>query len=295
LGTDGKEYTGTSAPFHETDDVFQVPACPELPAGVVAKNVSVRDSAGAKNTLWSQDVAPAITDALTKYPDCADGTCILDLRKAGLSCFTTPAPCADWYTDPTKTTAYTCHYGQTQVELSECNLYAPTFKKTGTTVYGDPESGMTQPNPDAGTSTSCESGGWSTIFKPAELVSSLTCNLAALFVPSTDSISNHLADLDIGWGGTGPGSLTGLLGSWDFKPTATGCTGIPISFPTQGHEPVKTGWPNACDGEFFAPVAKTSQVVLGIAFLLGAGVIAYNTVGSTFGAAPIRFGRGGDE
>lgn len=140
LGSNGTTYTASTAPFHETDAVIPEVKCPDLPAGVSATRITISMVTGTTVTpLYDQPTTPEYQTQKTAYPECQTGTCMLDLKKNGVSCFTSRDLCLDWYTDPDKGSKYSCWYGTHSVALGECGVYAPSFKNPG--KLGNPDTG----------------------------------------------------------------------------------------------------------------------------------------------------------
>lgn len=196
--------------------------------------------------------APALTDWYGTYPDCVDGSCRLELQRidpatgTGLSCFTNPHACVDWFEDPARADNYRCTYagGQT-VPLSECFVYKPTFNvATGTAVqtgtgtrpaadtnpYGDPATG--EPVPADGSSTPGGEVGDPSC-PPTFTVSlggigywvwkGVSCALTERFVPQN---ALDTAAVSTAWQGTAFGDVGGFMGGLTpaaFLPAGGAC------------------------------------------------------------------------
>lgn len=201
----GGSVSALSAPFHESDGAMAPTVCPELPEGGVLEGWKIDLLGGPEElTLMEQDVTPEYGNWSSTYPECADGTCMLDLQRVDTSCFIVPGPCADWFSDPDKSSTYNCRYGEHAVPLSECNVYAPTFKPDATTTgqtYGDPETGEASqttipadqgaygtPVLDPENNRVCFPTGWG-VLNPVEWVTKpVQCALQWAFVPRPSAV-----------------------------------------------------------------------------------------------------------
>lgn len=207
-----------SVAFAETDN--QWPAIPQAKcaSGLQVDSVQVWEVVPTNHNMdvqissWTR--SNAVKDWQTNFPDCGDGTCLLTLEHLDsttgtwTSCFSTPGPCAQWSTDPNKTTNYRCMYGTTQVALSECNAYVPTFDPATntTTPFADPKTGevpKVDPPPLDETSQQCWPSGWG-VFNPVSWVlMPVKCALDWAFTPppgATDGWSIRFND----WKGRPP-------------------------------------------------------------------------------------------
>ncbi|MDI1338132.1 MAG: hypothetical protein PSU94_18275 [Lacunisphaera sp.] len=287
LHTTVGDVAGFSASFKESASEYPAIQCPELPSGGVLQGWTITLVGGPDElVLREENVTPEYGDWGTTYPECGEGTCMLDLQKAGLSCFSDPVPCADWFADPDKEATYQCRYGDNPVALSECSLYGPSFKPSATTTgqeYGDPTTGeavtTTQPK-DSATfgdgvldpegQRACFPTGWA-VLNPVEWVTKpVQCALQWAFVPRTSVVQAKLSDLDKAWSSTLPYRLIATVTAWDFIPPPSGCNGITVSVwflgpPFQIME--------ACPGDMLEPLAYWSRIFGNISFAVY-GVIA---------------------
>lgn len=241
-------HTATSDVWHESDPEWPAPPEPTCDASALT-HVSVTENADglAPALLYEWDL-PAELAAATEtwagaYPQCTDGSCILELARIDpetstrLACFDNPALCLDWFADPAKTDNYVCTYGGQDVALSECNMYAPTFdpaKRTTGGTFADPATGeepngtpVSVPTED----TSCPPPfSWSALFNPWFYYKGVTCALEWAFVPPAGQIATEVQTTGEILSARPPWSLiepigavfTGLGAGW-----STGCSELP--------------------------------------------------------------------
>lgn len=302
----GLVYAHDSSAWTENDPVFGTPVCPTVPpAEVPARTVIEQTTPGAPSApVFDQPTTPEYQQWRTAYPECGTGTCMLDLKKADTSCFASPAPCSDWFADPNKAEQYQCTYGAHAVALSECNLYAPTFKPDSTAtgnVYADPETGQ-----DVGVKTGpggtvapgeavgdpeqprdCFPTGWG-VLNPVEWVlKPVGCALQAAFVPRQSAIDRDLDEVKSTWSSRLPGQVAALVASWEFVPPPSGCGGITVDVFFLG-PPFQIM--NACPGSMLADLAMWSRIFGNVAFSVYAVVAITRHVGRIVG-----FGGLGDD
>jgi hypothetical protein len=304
----GQTFTASSITFRESDGILPTPVCPDVPGGLVLENTEIRElnlDDGTWLTLWSESTTPEFQAAGTLAPECANGTCMLDLRKNGVSCFQTPASCLDWFADPNKATNYSCHYGTHAVDLSECTVYAPAFSEeavsTGDTL-GDPETGDPLGAP-AGSSPGTDSGafgnpaqdpegerecfptGWA-IFNPVEWVMKpVGCALEWAFVPRPSVVNQKLEGIKVAWAASTLGTVATALGSMEFT-APDGCSGIAVdmSWLSLGGSSVGTFYlMPACPGDFFAGFASATKIIGYLAFTIAGIVGITRQIGRIFG------------
>jgi hypothetical protein len=80
------------------------------------------------------------------FPECANGSCPLDLRRNGVSCIFEQIDCTAWVDDVASGVTYTCWYGTHLITRSECNIYGDTVNATRRSSghgYSDPTTGAT--------------------------------------------------------------------------------------------------------------------------------------------------------
>jgi hypothetical protein len=290
----GQTFAGTpAAAYTETDKTLNLPTCPVIPNGLVADTTSVSElGTDAEKQIWKQDTPAEVKEVLTAYPECADGTCTLELIKVKdgtqTRCFDSPEACADWYTDPKKADNYSCRYGSHTLDLAECTAYAPTFKIQGKTVYGDPTTGMPAESPVKPDEAACFGGGWTSLFSPSWIVDGVSCALGKAFIPDPDFVTLKTTGLSTTWATSGPGALSGIVGAWDFHPTATGCEGLTIDWGSVfGHNAGKWHLLAACPGDPLASVKDAGWYFLALVFAAGGALGAYRIVGSTIKIARV--------
>jgi hypothetical protein len=284
--SDGQVLSADSPTFTEGSGVIPGAVCPEFPPELDVSSVSIWEvGGGEQHELFNQQVTPEYEAARTTYPECMDGTCMLDLQTQGLSCFESPETCVDWYADPDKATSYTCRYGSHDVALSECAVYAPTFKPNAKATgkeYGDPTTGEPLPSPSPGTALGvgvadssqpreCFPTGWG-IFNPLEwVVRPVQCALEWAFVPRASVVADVAAQQSEAWSDTAPVKMARTVTAWAFvMPPPGGCSGITVDVFFLG-PPFQIM--NACPGSMLAELASWSRIFGNLAFSVY-GVIA---------------------
>lgn len=199
--------------------------CPEgMVVGTFSADLTPSGT-GAQTQTLVPETDTGLSDYVNDYPECVSSTCLLRLFKVApngnaTSCGVQAIACPDWYTDPTRSEDYECHFGPYTVDLSYCSTYRvpgqtlpnAQVKPDGTTeVVPWPETPTTtdpgtRPDPDPSGNTSEESSacfptGWSA-FNPVEWVlRPVKCALTWAFVPSAatttawtgfaDDVSGH--------------------------------------------------------------------------------------------------------
>ncbi len=299
IGTDGKPYTTTSAPYKESQTDWAKPEMPLLPDGVGVESMTITEEGGPRPAeVYNEPATPEYKYQRDLAPECSTGTCLLDLQKTGVSCFQTPGPCADWFADPNKTSTYKCVYGGHDVALSQCNVYAPTFKpeaKTSGAPLGNPTTGepMTNPNPTPGIGTSispstgkaenCLANGWATAPNPIEWVMvPVKCAIQWAFVPRPEVVSGKLDTIKKSWQATTPGAVVTAVSGFALTAPESSCSGITVPMGwLMGIPDMKVF--NACPGELMAPIAGVAKLVFYVIFtVVGIGGVTSN-VGRIFG------------
>lgn len=253
-GNDGLTYTAATDEFTEAG-AWLTPVCPTLPPGVLPQSVGVEECTvgGSCVPVGSETVTPEFTDSMVAYPECADGSCMLDLVSVPdqASCFElADGACADWFADPDKAITYLCRYGDHDVALSECNAYARVFTPAATTAgsaYADPTTGLWsggQSSPAAASGfmaatvqdpevdRQCLPSGWA-VLNPVEWVMRpVQCALEWAFVPRPAVVAFEAETARTSWAGTSvvqvasvAGNLGTLVGELDGD-----CQGPPVTF-----------------------------------------------------------------
>lgn len=297
-GTNGTIYRGNSLPYRETDEVFSPPACPTLPAGVYPTHVEFGVSGGNQGTkqLYAEDSTPEFQAQLAAYPECMDGSCLLDLRTAGASCFEGLTDCADWVSSPTRDTDYQCRYGTHDVAISQCFIYGELFKPGaagGSAPLADPTTGMpagggaqTTPSDShvmdngvapASEPRNCYPSGWA-VFNPVEWVlRPVQCAWEWAMVADPVVVQATATRVIDGWNNTPPGVLITAVGGWSFDVEVTGCQGLKVPEFLPANVLPEFYLAPACPGSLLAPIAPWSRLVLNIALTVGAaGAISWN-------------------
>ncbi len=318
-------YTLDSATFRESEGVLPQVRCPDV-TGLDVQSIEVREvnlDDGTWLTLWSETTTPEYQAAQTLAPECSDGTCLLDLRKEGQSCFQAPTECAEWMSDPNRDSTYSCWYGTHAVDLAECYVYGPAFDEgaavTGN-VYGDPDTGEPIGAPSgAGTGTDaqafgagvqdpeaervCLPTGWG-VFNPIEwMMKPVQCALEWAFVPRQSVLEDVAGSVTGAWDGTavmqGLPLVVGVID--DLPQSATSdCRGPAVTFDGGGFMEEAgmdgTWYPlDACEqplsdlaalARWFVPAVMSFFVSLAV-LRYSAGIIGFMGIGRSGAAGRI--------
>ncbi len=273
------------------------PVCPAVPPSEIPTTTTIYEtSPGGDIQLFQQPTTPEYQNWKSTYPECANGSCLLDLRKSAVSCFQNAAACDGWMTDPNRDTLYACWYGTHSVPLSQCYVYAPTFtpaKVAAGMPYADPSTGtstgvqtapveggvMDNPvNAPSSTPRQCWPTGWGQLNPLAWVLQPLQCGLTWAFVPSQPQVDAQLAKVQTAWKATPMFQMAGVVTGWHFQIAMTGCKGpgVPIVYGTKTYD---TWYPlNACDQPmaFWAGVCSTA---VNLAFIILGGLAITRHIG----------------
>ena len=273
-------------------------------------------------TRSTAEVDTAVQDWMQTFPQCMDGSCLLELRKdmgggLELDCFAAPDACLDWRTETANQTAvYRCYYANTLVDLAECNVYGRTFDRqavqTGT-AYSDPATGETvktqtgttvSTNPGAATvamssgvsdpsqSRQCWPTGWG-VFNPFEWVyQPVKCALEWAFVPRESKLSEVRTALRLSVVNSQPAGVVQAVQAWGAAvPSVSGCAGPTITLELPA-DVTYTGTPISACSEPASTLAMVSRAAISIVFILFGLFAITRYVGRVFGFTG--FGRGDD-
>ncbi|MBC9928396.1 MULTISPECIES: hypothetical protein [unclassified Leucobacter] len=278
--TDGTVVKSEGGSYRESDGQISPPACPAVPEGKVPDSISVGEKDGQK--LYDEPVTPEYKDWATKYPECGEGACLLDLSvksgtKLGVSCFTIPEPCVDWWTDPNRADNFQCTYGAHALDDEECAVYAGIFKPGRVQVgapYSDPMTGewnggssaprldgqaMSQGIQNPASTRAC-TGLNTTGFDPVAFVMRpVQCALEWAFVPRPLVVEVELSGGEVAWEKKPPAVIAGIVGNFSLAPSASGCSKSVTIFSGQFQQSITPI--DACAGSTLAPVATISRVV----------------------------------
>lgn len=310
LGSNGTSYTQVSPTFKETDAVIPDPKCPDLPPGVTPERITITEEGGGEeHVIYKEDATPESKGWRTTYPECAQGTCMLDLLKNGKSCFISPGPCLDWFDDPQKQGTYECRYGGKVVSLSECNVYGPSFNGDPT-VTGHPDTGkpLGNPKPDAKDPKTfdnkvqdptknrvCHPTGWGMLNPIEWVLRPVQCALEWAFVPRPATIANFNNTLSGAVNTSLLGNVDTFVGAFSapFERASGNCQGPPfrIQFDfgqwggmDQTYHPL-----NSCTG-VMSVLALFSYAASGGVIMLGASLAAIRYFAGIFGFAAFGYG-----
>jgi hypothetical protein len=312
-GSDGQTYTAQSMNFKESQG-FPQAVCPSLPSGVTAGELHVYLNGGPAVIDLTGAVMPttAYQNAATAYPACANGSCELHVYDKTGDCNAGDSTrCAAWFTDPTKSNDYTCHYGTYTAPLAECNslanFYDPTKVSQGN-PYADPATGtdtgtQTAPLPGAGAgpsgdpvtgddNTNCWASGWS--WNPLDWV--LT-PIKCAFSPRASAVTKMETDVQNEWGASGFGKVAAAVNLWAGQmPTMSGCQGPQVAFHIDFWQhmgiPVLSSWPavdysgyplSACTDPA-ATLATLAKVISDAVVVWLCGLLVVRQVSSIIGA-----------
>lgn len=319
---DGTTRYAVSDPFDfEQGGMMPEPAAVDLVGCTpVETSVGIQD-AGTGTTGWTdskkvagEEVSTEVKDWMTTYPQCMDGSCLLELRKVigdvELDCFMAPDQCVQWQKESSEGTAtYRCYYADTLVDLSECRVYGPTFErekvqqgtgyadpatgepapqdptgKTQTTNPGAAAVGMSTPVADPQQSRQCWPEGWAA-FNPFEWVfQPVKCALEWAFVPRQTKIDQVQTSLKLAATNSKPAEVLQVVRLWSEVVPAgsSGCTGPEVRFAFQGVTHY-VGYPfQACEGPM-ADVASMTRIALSISFVLFGLAAITRYLGRVFG------------
>lgn len=285
--TDGSSDVATSDPYRESSGSVSALRCPSPAPGKVVSSVGVSErGSGESNTLYDAQTTDEYRDYTTRFGDCADQLCLLDLvtkKTPGsvVSCFDLQQGCEGWWEDPAKASNYECVYGSQVVDLDECAVYAGLFTPGRVEVgapYSDPMTGTwsgstSAPKPDqqamgqslqdpAATWRSC-TGMAVTGFDPVGFVMRpVQCALEWAFVPRPAKVDLLSKQTELDFKKSLPGKLATSVASVGatFDDLGGGnCRGIvvPYAEPGPDGQPVSrnTSFMAACGGDFLAPYA----------------------------------------
>lgn len=249
--TDGTSSTVAGAIYKETEGAVEPPTCPATPANKVPSDVAITENfpgtATPPNTVYNEPTTPESQDFQENYPECGNGTCLLDLVKiipgsGVVSCFDLTDGCPGWFEDPAKADTYKCIYGSEVVALAECNLYSGLFTPQRVEIgspYSDPATGtwsggQTAPksgqeamgatirDPDLGPRSCDFSGlgfdpvGW--VLKPIQ------CGLEWAFVPRASRVELTFAGTANAWEGKPPQVIAAAVETVAVAAPASGCS-----------------------------------------------------------------------
>lgn len=332
---DGSIRYAVSGPFDfEQGGMMPEPAAVDL-AGCdpVEVGVGVQD-AGKGAEGWSDTGKVAgemmpdeVKDWMTTYPQCMDGSCLLELTKsvggtAELSCFDSPEQCSDWKRQSVEDPAtYRCYYAGSLVGLAECNVYGTTFDREKVqqgTGYADPATGepaptttptgtpvksnpggayiaMQAPVTDPTTSRECWPSGWSA-FNPFEWVfQPVKCALEWAFVPRQAKITQVQTSIQLAAVNSTPGQMVDSISGWVDAVDAidpSGCAGPAVNLNLMGIH--YSGHPLSACAEPAATLAWWSKLIIGVSVGLAAALAVSRYLGLQFGLGGLGRSGGGD-
>ncbi|MGK0716186.1 hypothetical protein ACR5KS_09010 [Leucobacter sp. W1153] len=257
------------------------------------------DPSEGRSQVGGAEVPQPVRDWQTSFPNCWDGSCLLELRKViggtmEMDCFNAPEQCLNWSTEvASDPTTYRCYYGGSLVGIAECNVYTRVFDRDKVqqgTAYADPSTGTgvttstgtaVTTNPGAATTAmssgvmnpsqprQCFPSGWGA-FNPFEWVlQPVKCALEWAFVPRESVFSSFRANVSGRFAQTSFGAVAGIVTAVNVPGVGDGCTGPPLSFKFGQID--ETWYPfSACDAPM-AGIAATIKLWLG--FLITAGAV----------------------
>lgn len=303
----------SSDQFTENDPTFNPSPLPPVPATKIPTEIEVWETTeGAPDSLLSrQPTTPEYQKLRQDYPECAAGTCMLDLEKIGVgSCMVNAAACADWFKDPARADTYTCKYAGKVVAFAECNAYSTTFqpaaKENGTTI-ANPETGESvgqvaptfQSNPAFDPESgprNCFPTGWG-VFNPlAWVYQPVRCATEWAFVPGKAKMDAANGRINAAVAGSALGSAGAVLGTIGAAGiVAGGCEGIPWAFSVEsvGFE-VDANILASCPGDPLHDVSVQIRAIL-VALLWTIAVLAWiRYLATIFGYTGFGSGRTAD-
>ena len=319
-GSDGQIYTGSTAPFTESDvaiNGYPAFACAALPLGVTSNRLRlIERAAGQPDKILDDQVADATpqTDALlggstAKY--CQTKVCISDLiiKSTGLSCFSQGETCLGWWEELNHGDAkYQCNYAGFNVAIADCALYAHIFdtqKRLAGNPYSDPVTGE-EIGTQTGTSVDknmmggmprasfsgrdCFGAGFGSANPLQWVLRPLQCFGEWAAVPRESVVQASAIHSQHAWDSTLLGKGPALVSQFGAIPAFTGCSGVPIDIDQTWPIPWGIHWRfgASCDGPL-ATAAAVSRLVLG--GLIGAGGVLAIVTYISGGIGMRRFGR----
>lgn len=283
----GEGYVSISTPWRESDGEFPAIKCPDVPPGKIAASTEIQQTTegGTPQTVFKEPTTPEYQAWAGAYPECSDGTCLLDLRQDAVSCFTATATCADWFTETDRDTRYSCKYGTHAMPLTECFIYAELFKPDSLTTgkpWADPETGqplggpsstpvggalMGKPVQPADKPRECFPTGWDALNPVNWVLQPVQCALEWAFVPRQSVVDAAGLKISNAWAETSPGRVIDAIANWDIEFDVSGCDGLPFPF-TYGPTTTNIGIPSACPGTALAPFAEQMRMYGSIVILV---------------------------
>lgn len=276
--------------------------------------------------VWEQaGVSPGAQKFGQKYPQCTDGSCVLELYRrdptagAQVSCLDNPSLCTNWLSDPNRAENYECRYAGAPVGIEECFAYGPTFNVwTGaavqtesgtrpaerTAAYGDPATGepvprvegdassvpAPAPQPGGSSDSSCPPPfTWTSLVNPWWYYKGTVCALREVFVPKNSTA--QIARIRKAMNATTPVVWSREVEDmFDVDVKAAGCRGPGMSMAALGIER-RVYLFSACDAPMStaAPWVKTIATVMLVAF---GSMAAVRGLGAGFGWKPSAGGDG---
>lgn len=301
----GGTYLMMSDQYLASGGSIATPKCPELAGGLTPSRIELAEVGPNGTTqLADQQTTPAFRDWLTAYPQCADGSCALDLVRLSsgtqVSCFENDTACVDWFNDPAKGENYLCTYGGSTLPLSECNLYQGVFDPARLAVgapYSDPTTGtwsggQTAPNTTGSTAMattiqnpdaqrSCMPSGWG-VLNPLEwVVKPMQCVLEWAFVPRPTVLAYEQAAMGITVAASPFGAFNqSLHGLTTIFETESSCGGLPFALQMPA-------WGVDFEGRLFAACTEPWAGVAAVVRNLLIGVLCIGGL-----LAVVRYGAG---
>jgi hypothetical protein len=143
--TDSTTEFADSPTFTENDPSIPPPVSPAIPSDKVPASETCVELGGPLPITVSESSTTSAYQAWkVAYPACGNGSCLVDLRQNGVSCFFQNINCDGWTTNTDTGTDYECYIGTQVAALSECNVYGTTFNaadRSSGHAYADPSTG----------------------------------------------------------------------------------------------------------------------------------------------------------
>jgi len=302
IGSDGLIYDTRSPGWTETDSTFPVPDFPILPPDVIPSEIQVwQESPGLEPIpLYNEPTSPEYQTFAQRYPLCTTGSCMLDLTRNGITCFSGNS-CVNWFDESMQgsdESTYKCSYGGQAVSLRECIVYKPMWNPQAQSQgnqLAKPDTGETLPNPtpnsgkdsetfdapikDPESSRKCIPEGWG-VFNPVEWVQKpVQCAMEWAFVPRASVVNRELEGLTAPWVNKAPAQITNLVMGMQFQ-APVGCDGIRVNVYFLG-DPFHIM--NACPGSPLAGMAMWSRIFGNIIFSVYGLVAMTRYIARVFG------------
>jgi hypothetical protein len=310
--------------FFEAIPGSTTPTVPEIacPTGSWLKSAQTDLVTGtAVKPLTAPYVAPDwVADQAAQFPECAPvGAEICQLAiwrlapapaincnniALGAGPLGAGHPCAQWASDPARSSTYQCRFGSNVLPFMNCEPFAQTFTTGLITATPVAETPVPLPVPGSGTITSpsvpqgdqegaCWPSGWGA-FNPASWVMlPVQCALTWAFVPKVETMTALQTRIGADLARTGIPALAGAVAvPLTSVPGGSGCEGPEVTFEAGEYAfPVH---PFSACAEPLRTAALMTHAVFTIVIVVGGGLALLRLIGAGFGFNVAFRGGGGE-